>query len=255
MNKRRKLSDKEKQRLQDEQDLQDFSDLTFDGQTTKPEYTGPALMTDEYCDTPHFTTNYKEALALKYAMAEKCVNENREVVFIRGINANDIDLITKDGQTQSMPLDAQKGDCLRFTAEAKNPKTGEWKEKKFNILTAERSAMVDGALIIEGTKQDGTPYTLSTYDFSEELNNVLEERGLKEQEQIAPVFRDTTVPTEPTLTEEEQLEMIGLETEEFDPVEAYEEPEEIQYRGVFERRKEEDDTRPYLDDPELGRIY
>ena len=194
-----------------------YYELDIDGFEDIPEYTGPELMTDEYCTTPQFLGGYEATIAWKHAMAARCIEDNREVVFIRNVPFIDRFDPELGVTSEHMGYEDIEGTTIRFMAEARNPKTGEWEEKAFNISTAERSAMIDGELVLEGTKVDGTKYTISAHDFSKELDIERDIRGLppisqqeEKPERVEPVFE----MDDPYTKEKVLEEALGLNDEE-----------------------------------------
>lgn len=229
------------------------------------------LMSDEYCQTPQYLGSLDEVKAVRKAMALRCLEQGRKIILINRLSMDDVRVFCDEKEERFTPWESPKGKRLQFEVEVKNIIDGTCEKRSFDLMP-EKTALIDGGIVIEGVNEENVPYTISEFDFSQELYKEWKKRGMlpkksaaeaKERARIAREKREQFEKEQAEYNEREVQKVIDAIYEPFRKDKTESEgsfygtdfdDDDKEYIGLFERY---DPTEPKVrySDPEYGDIY
>ena len=229
------------------------------------------LMSDEFCQTPQYLGSLDEVKAVRKAMALRCLEQGRKIILIRRLSMDDVKVICDGKEELFTPWQSPKGKRLQFEAEVKNILDGTSEKQTFDLMP-ERTALLDGGIVIEGVDEENVPYTISEFDFSQELYREWKKRGMlpkksaaeaKEKARLAREKREQFEKEQAEYNEREVQKALDAIYEPFKTNQVEYEPagsssdwddDDKEYIGLFERYDPSEPKVRYSD-PEYGYIY
>ena len=229
------------------------------------------LMSDEFCQTPQYLGSLDEVKAVRKAMALRCLEQGRKIILINRLSMDDVRVFCDGKEEIFSPWESPKGKRLQFEAEVKDVIRGTCEKRTFDLMP-ERTALVDGGIVIEGVDAENIPYTISEFDFSQELYKEWKKRGMlpkksaaeaKEKARLAREKREQFEKEQAEYNEREVQKALDAIYEPFKTKRKEYEPggssldwddDDKDYIGLFEKY---DPTEPKVrySDPEYGDIY